>query len=259
MAAELALHSDAAPCLIFDEVPGCQKGFRVLTNFFGGRRKNMTLGFPTQLNKLELSEAFLEHYLKDLKRVPVQEVETGPIFENVMTADEVDVTKFPTPVWHERDGGRYIGTGSYNITEDPEEHWVNLGTYRVMIQDKKTVGFYISPGKHGRIHRDKYQALNRPMPTAIVLGGDPLSFLMACSETPYGISEYELVGGIRKKPDRVVHGKITGLPIPADAEIVLEGFVDPQKRMAEGPFGEWTGYYASDVREEPVLDIKAIY
>jgi 4-hydroxy-3-polyprenylbenzoate decarboxylase len=176
-----------------------------------------------------------------------------------MMGDEVDVTKFPTPIWHERDGGRYIGTGSYNITEDPEEHWVNLGTYRVMIQDKKTVGFYISPGKHGRIHRDKYQALNRPMPTAIVLGGDPLSFLMACSETPYGISEYELVGGIRKKPVRVVRGKITGLPIPADAEIVLEGFVDPQKRMSEGPFGEWTGYYASDMRPEPVLDIQAIY
>ena len=72
MAAEIALHSDAAPCLVFDDVPGCRKGFRVLTNFFGGRRKNMTLGFPTHLNKLELSEAFLEHYLKDLKRVPVQ-------------------------------------------------------------------------------------------------------------------------------------------------------------------------------------------
>src|SRR5713226_2719171 len=177
MAAEVALHSDAAPCLVFDDVPGCPKGFRVLTNFFGGKRKNMTLGFPSHLNKLELAEAFLEHYLKDLRRVPVQEVETGPIFENVMTGDEIDVTRFPTPVWHERDGGRYIGTGSFNITEDPEEHWVNLGTYRVMIQDKKTVGFYISPGKHGRIHRDKYQALNRPMPTAIVLGGDPLSFL----------------------------------------------------------------------------------
>ena len=87
--------------------------------------------------------------------------------------DEVDVTKFPTPVWHEGDGGRYIGTGSFNITIDPEEQWVNLGTYRVMIQDSKTVGFYISPGKHGRIHRDKYQALNQPMPTAIVVGGDP--------------------------------------------------------------------------------------
>src|SRR2546427_672821 len=183
MAAELALHSDAAPCLVFDDVPGSPKGFRVLTNFFGGKRKNMTLGFPTHLNKLELSEAFLEHYLKDLKRVPYQEVETGPVFENVLVGDDVDVTKFPTPVWHERDGGRYIGTGSFNITEDPEEHWINLGTYRVMIQDKTTVGFYISPGKHGRIHRDKYQARNEPMPTAIVLGGDPMTFLMAGSET----------------------------------------------------------------------------
>jgi 4-hydroxy-3-polyprenylbenzoate decarboxylase len=259
MAAEIALHSDAAPCLVFDEVPGCAKGHRVLTNFFGGKRKNMTLGFPAHLNKLELSEAFLEHYLKDLKRVPVQHVETGPVFENVLMGDDVDVTKFPTPVWHERDGGRYIGTGSFNITEDPEEHWINLGTYRVMIQDKKTVGFYISPGKHGRIHRDKYQARNEPMPTAIVVGGDPLTFLMACSETPYGVSEYELVGGIRNKPVQVVRGKVTGLPIPANAELVLEGFVDPSKRLLEGPFGEWTGYYASDTRPEPVLDIQAIY
>jgi len=259
MAAELALHSDAAPCLIFDEVPGCPKRFRVLTNFFGGKRKNMTLGFPTHLNKLELSEAFLDAYLKDLKKIPVREVATGPIFENVVTGDDVDVTKFPTPHWHERDGGRYIGTGCFNITMDPEEKWVNLGTYRVMIQDKKTVGFYISPGKHGRIHRDKYQARNELMPTAIVIGGDPLTFLMACSETPYGISEYDLVGGIRGKGVEVVRGKVTGLPIPANAEIVLEGFVDPVKRMPEGPFGEWTGYYASDVRDEPVLDIKAIY
>ena len=259
MAAELALHSDAAPCLIFDEVPGSPKRFRVLTNFFGGKRKNMTLGFPTHLSKLELSEAFLDAFLKELKTVPVREVASGPIFENVLMGDDVDVTKFPTPKWHERDGGRYIGTGCFNITMDPEEKWVNLGTYRVMIQDKKTVGFYISPGKHGRIHRDKYQARNEPMPTAIVIGGDPLTFLMACSETPYGISEYELVGGIRGQGVEVVRGKVTGLPIPAHAEIVLEGFVDPAKRMPEGPFGEWTGYYASDVRDEPVLDIKAIY
>ncbi len=259
MAAEVALHSETAPCLVFDDVPGCPKGFRVLTNFFGGARKNMTLGFPTNLSKLELSEAFLEHYLVDLKRRPVEEVETGPIFENILMGDDVDVTKFPTPVWHERDGGRYIGTGSYDITMDPDEKWINLGTYRVMIQDKKTVGFYISPGKHGRIHRDKYVARNEPMPAAIVLGGDPLTFLMACSETPYGICELELVGGIRNKPVKVVRGKVTGLPIPADAEIVLEGFVDPTKRMNEGPFGEWTGYYASDMRPEPVMDIKAIY
>ena len=259
MATEMVQHSDTAPCVIFDEVPGCPKGFRVLTNFFGGKRKNMTLGFPTHLNRLELSEAFLNSYLRDLKTIPVQEVSTAPIFENILTGDQVDVTRFPVPIWHERDGGRYIGTGGFNVTMDPEEKWVNLGTYRVMIQDKRTVGFYISPGKHGRIHRDKYQARGEMMPTAIVVGGDPLTFLMACSESPYGVSEYEIAGGMRGKPLKVVRGEVTGLPIPANAEIVLEGFVDPAKRLPEGPFGEWTGYYGSDQRPEPVLDIKAIY
>ena len=259
MAADIVMHSDAAPCVIFDQVLGCEKGFRVLTNFFGGKRKNMTMGYPSELTKLELSEAFLEDSLKEMKTIPYQEVDDGPIFENIMMDDDVDITKFPTPIWHEADGGRYIGTGSFNVTRDPEENWVNLGTYRVMIHDEKSVGFYISPGKHGRIHRDKYQARNEPMPTVIVLGGDPLTFLMACSETPYGICEYDIVGGLRNEPVRVVRGKVTGLPIPANAEIVLEGFVDPHKRKKEGPFGEWTGYYGSDIREEPVLDIKAIY
>ena len=259
MAADLVMHSDAAPCLVFDEVPGYPKGFRVLVNFFGGRRKNVTLGFPLGYDKLELSQAFLDNYLRDLKTMPFEVVPDGPIFENAMTGDVVDVTRFPTPKWHEYDGGRYIGTGSFNVTEDPEEHWINLGTYRVMIHDPKAVGFYISPGKHGRIHRDKYEQRGEPMPTVIVLGGDPLTFLMACSETPYGICEYDIVGGLRGKPVKVVRGKVTGLPIPASAEIALEGFVYPGNRRKEGPFGEWTGYYASDVREEPVLDIKAIY
>jgi 4-hydroxy-3-polyprenylbenzoate decarboxylase len=259
MAAELVLHSDTAPCVVFDEIPGIARGHRVLTNFFGGRRKNMTLGFPLNLGKLELSEAFLDAYLKELKTIPYREVGGGPVLENVLVGDQVDVTRFPAPLWHEGDGGRYIGTGSFNVTMDPEEKWVNLGTYRVMIHDAKSVGFYISPGKHGRIHRDKYQQRNEPMPTVIVLGGDPMTFLLACSETPYGICEYDIAGGLRGKPVDVVRGRFTGLPIPANAELVLEGFVEPNKRRAEGPFGEWTGYYASDVREEPVMDIKAIY
>ena len=259
MAAEVVLHTETAPCVIFDEVPGCRKGFRVLTNFFGGKRKNMTLGFPANLNKLDLTEAFREHYIADLKRVATKEVDDGPIFENVITGSDIDVTMFPTPIWHEADGGRYIGTGSFNVTRDPDEGWINLGTYRVMIHDEKSVGFYISPGKHGRIHRDKFEALGEPMPVAIVVGGDPISFLMACSEIPYGVSEYEIIGGLRGKAVEVVRGKVTGLPIPANAEIVLEGYCQPGNRKLEGPFGEWTGYYASDIREEPVLDIEAIY
>src|SRR5438874_9566580 len=70
VAADIVMHSDAAPCVIFDEVPGCEKGFRVLTNFFGGKRKNMTMGYPLELTKLELSEAFLQDSLKEMKTIP---------------------------------------------------------------------------------------------------------------------------------------------------------------------------------------------
>lgn len=259
MAAELVMHSDDAPCVVFEDIPDTLPGSRVLINFFGGKRKAMTLGFPTDLSKLQLSEAARHHYLATLPEISPRYVDTGPILDNIMQGDEVDVTRLPAPHWHEKDGGRYIGTGSYNITRDPDSGWVNCGTYRVMIHNQKQLGFYISPGKHGRIMRDKYEARNEPMPVAIVVGGDPLSFLMGCSEVPYGTCELDVIGGIRGEAVDVIKGQITGLPIPANAEIVIEGFVEPGNRRAEGPFGEWTGYYASDVRDEPVLDIKAIY
>ena len=260
MATELLHHSDPAPAAVFDNIPGYPKGFRVLTNFFGGKRQNMTIGFAEGLDRLELSEGFLEVYEnEDNQPVPHEIVDDGPIFENVITGDDVDITMFPTPKWHEDDGGRYIGTGCYNVTRDPEEDWINVGTYRVMIHDEKTVGFYISPGKHGRIHRDKYAARGEMMPSAIVLGGDPMTFLMSSSEVPYGLCEFDLMGGLRGKPIECVKGKITGLPFPANAEIVIEGWIDPKEFRLEGPFGEWTGYYASDVREEPVMHVEAIY
>lgn len=261
MAAELLQHDARAPAALFDDIPGYPKGFRVLTNFFGGRRQNMTLGFPPELNKIELSESFLRDFqqISD-KPLPYEVVDTGPVMENVVEGDTVDVTRFPTPVWHDRDEGRrYIGTGSFNITRDPHEGWVNAGTYRVMIHDAKRLGFYISPGKHGRIHRDKYLQHQQRMPVCIVIGGDPLTFLMACTEIPYGICEFEIAGAYRGRPQKVLKGKYTDLPYPANAEIVIEGFVEPGSTLPEGPFGEWTGYYGSDVRPEPVLDVKAIY
>jgi len=260
LATELLQHDEKAPSALFEEIPGFPPGYRVLVNFFGGKRMNMTLGFPTELSKFELSQAFLQVYRKSSAQpLPYEVVETGPVMENIMLGEEVNVLKFPTPLWHEADGGRYIGTGSFNVTKDPDEGWINAGTYRVMIHDEKSVGFYISPGKHGRIHRDKYMAQGKPMPVCIVIGGDPLLFLITSTEIPYGICEYDIAGALRGKPLKVVLGKVTGLPFPANAEIVLEGYVEPGKVKPEGPFGEWTGYYGSDVRDEPVMDIKAIY
>ena len=137
LAAEAVLREENGPCVVFDDVPGCPKGFRLLLNMFAGKRRNMTFGFADHLNKWELSDGYREAYLKDQKIIPHEIVETGPVFENITMGDDIDVTKFPAPIWHEKDGGRYIGTGTYSITRDPEENWLNAGAYRAQVHDKR--------------------------------------------------------------------------------------------------------------------------
>ena len=259
LAAEAILRAEHGPCVVFDDIPGCPKGFRLLLNMFAGTRRNMTFGFPDELTKWELSEAYRDAYLKDARLIPHEIVDTGPVLENVLMGDEVDVLKFPAPVWHQLDGGRYIGTGTYSITRDPEENWLNAGAYRAQVHDKTSVGVLMAAGHHGALHRDKYWKKGEALPLVMVLGGDPLAFFYGGTEAPYGVFELDIVGGLRGRPVKMVRGKVTGLPFPADAEIVLEGYVTPDRREIEGPFGEWTGHYAGGAAPHPVLDIKAIY
>src|SRR3990172_120902 len=258
-ATELLQHHSDAPCVLFDKIPGHQPGFRVLVNMYGTpARMALTYGLPADLKKGPLSQAVLG-MVNNAKPIPYEFVDEGPVLENIQIGDAVNVDLFPSPRWHELDGGAYIGTGSFDVTRDADTGDINLGTYRVMSMDRKTVGFYISPGKHGRIHRDKYWERNEPLPALIVVGGDPLLLLAACTELPYGVSEYDWVGGVRGAAYPVIKGRVTGLPMPADAEIVFEGYAAKDTKRVEGPFGEWAGYYASGAREEPVLDIKAVY
>jgi 4-hydroxy-3-polyprenylbenzoate decarboxylase len=259
LAAEAVLRAENGPCVVFDEVPGCPKGFRLLMNMFAGKRRTMTFGFPEHLGKAELSEAYRDAYLKEQRIIPHEIVDDGPVFENVMRGGDVDVLKFPAPIWHDKDGGRYIGTGTYSITRDPEEDWLNAGAYRAQVYDRTTVGVLIAKGHHGAVHREKYFARGEPMPLVMVLGGDPLAFFYGGTEAPYGVFEIDIVGGLRGRPVKTVRGEVTGLPFPANAEIVLEGYVTAEREEMEGPFGEWTGHYAGGTAPSTVLDIKAIY
>ena len=259
LAAEAILRADDGPCVIFEDIEGCPKGFRLLLNMFAGTRRNPTLGFPDHLTKWELSDSYRAAFLTDPKVIPHEIVEDGPVFENVLMGDDVDVFKFPSPVWHEKDGGRYIGTGTYSITQDPEDRWYNAGAYRAQVFDKKTVGILMASGHHGAIHCDKYFSRGEPMPVAMVVGGDPLAFFFGGLEAPYGTFEFDMIGGLRGRPEKMVRGKVTGLPIPAAAEIVLEGFVHPDRKIVEGPFGEWSGHYAGGAKPCTVIDIQAIY
>ena len=256
---ELVAHRDDGPAVLFDEIKDYPKGYRVLSNSLSSRKRlALTLDLPEGETKMDFVRAWRERY-KKIKPIPPKFVKKGPLFENVYKDKDVDLLKFPTPKWHDLDGGRYIGTGSIDITRDPEEGWVNWGTYRVMIHDKDSVGFYISPGKHGRIQREKYISSGKPCKIAMSFGHDPLVFLAGSIEVPYGVPEYEFIGGVRGEPMELIEGEYSGLPFPANAEIVVEGDVVFDQTKVEGPFGEWTGYYASAERPEPFVRIKRLY
>ncbi|HSR56236.1 MAG TPA: UbiD family decarboxylase, partial [Alphaproteobacteria bacterium] len=180
---------------------------------------------------------------------------------NRMIGEDVDTGIFPAPKWHEDDGGNYIGTEHLVIMRDPDSGWINAGMYRVQVHDGKTLGIMIEPGKHGDIIRRKYWAKGEACPVAVTVGQAPVLAAVASSTISPGVNEMAVAGGRIGRPIQVVEGPVTGLPFPADAEIVFEGVMPPpeEESRPEGPFGEWPGYYASAERPEPVFRVAACY
>jgi len=247
------------PAVLFDNVPGYPKGYRTLfAQNASFKRMALNLGLDMNLSNLDLVRAFRQ---KLVTHEPIKHkvVSKGPILENVDSGDKVDLLKFPVPFMHELDGGRFIGTACLVTTRDPDEGWVNFGAYRGMVHDKNSMGLYISPGKHGSIQRNKYFERGKPCPVIVSVGQDPVLFMVSGNEIDYGVSEFDYAGGLKGGPIEVIEGKSTGLPFAANAEIVIEGWMDPKDRKTEGPFGEWTGYYASSSRPEPVIRVENIY
>ncbi len=259
--AELTLER-GGPALMFDGIRGYPRGYRVAANLITAskRRLRIALGYGDDVPEVEIIRRWKDIY-GNYRPVPPAEVSDGPVMENVMEGDKVNMLKFPAPKWHEMDGGRYIGTGDMVITRDPDGDWVNVGTYRVMVHDERTLSFFIEPGHHGDIIRRKYWERGESCPVVMTFGQDPLTWISSTLPLPWGTSELEFAGYLRGEPVRVIRGKYTGLPIPATAEIAIEGEAPPpsEERRLEGPFGEWTGYYASGAREEPVVRVKAVY
>lgn len=258
---EMLDHATGSPCVLFDEVPGYPAGHRVIVNCNGTpARQAVTLGLPPEQGSHQGLLTFWRGVLGGLEPIPPREVPQAPVFEHRVGGSDVDLERFPVPVWHPKDGGRYIGTASMNILRDPDSDWVNVGTYRNQVFARNELGVYISPGKHGRLILEKYAKRGERCPIALVFGMDPLLFMAACAEgIAYGESEFAWAGGVRAKAVEVVSGPLTGLPIPASAEIAVEGWINPAERREEGPYGEWQGYYSLKPEMTPVIHVEAIY
>jgi UbiD family decarboxylase len=260
---ELNVKKDAPPALLFDEIAGYPKGFRVLTcSTSSPARLSSILRLPVQKTHKGLVEALRgkpAEWQKHAAQYDPVVVTNGPIQENIQKDSKIDVLKFPSPLWHEMDGGRYIGTGCCVVTRDLDSDWVNVGTYRVQVIDRNHVALDMVPGKHGRIHYEKHKAAGKRFPVAIVCGADPLGYLISGIEIPFGMCEWNYIGSILGKPVSVIRGEITNLPFPSASEIVLEGFVEPNDERTEGPFGEFHGYYPGKAGTAPVVTIERIY
>jgi len=253
------------PLLMFDSIKGYPKGYRVVSLATGSRRRAaLSLGLPTDKSKLELVRLWTKK-INESKPLPPRVVNHAPVLENSITGDDIDIFKFPSLKSHALDGGRYIGTGDSIINRDPETGCVNAGTYRVQVHEKDLLGLWMSPGQQGREICSRYWKEGKACPMVAVFGGDPLVFQSSQLKLPWGKSELDFAGGMRGSPLEVVAGPITGLPIPAHAEIAIEGEVPPPEEQSrnEGPFGEWPGYYSGGSvgtgRPQPVIRIKAIY
>jgi phenylphosphate carboxylase beta subunit len=204
-------------------------------------RLAIIMGMPKETPLVELMRHWVEI---GSRKIPPTLLDTGPCKENKMMGDEVDLFKFPVPKFFPMDGGRYFGTAHSVITKDPDSDWVNVGTYRLQLLDKNILGTQFIKGKHSDIMLKKYQAMGKPMPVAVVVGSDPIMFVMGGARFSAFESEYDLAGSIRGEPIEVVKCETNDLIVPARAEIIVEGEVDADAFLDEGPFGEYTGYYS---------------
>ena len=240
------------PALLFANVAGSQ--FPVLTNQFGTRRRMaMALGasdleevatrvrtlvdlvppgssLPEKLSALMRLAPLANASPKMLRGGGAQEI----------VEREPDLTKLPVLTTWPLDAGPFV-TLPLVVTKDPQSQRVNVGMYRMQVYNARETGMHWQRHKHGRAHAD---AWGRRVPVAVAIGADPAITYAATAPLPPLLDEFAFAGLLRGKPVELVRAKTVDLPVPAEAEFVLEGYVDNDDVRIEGPFGDHTGVYS---------------
>ena len=218
------------------------------------RRANAALGLPLDATRREQTEFIMKAY--DSHPLNPVMLESGPCQDNVITGDDVNLFHLPIPRINKHDASFYI-TKPMSVTKDPETGWVNVGMYRMMLQDRNRISILLTPQQHIGHQFMKYLDRGEHMPMAVALGTEPVLPMIAGAKIPAGWNEYDFVGALRGEPLELVTGATVDLPVPAGAEIVLEGVVRNDELTLEGPFGEFHGGY-SGYQWNPVFEVRAV-
>ena len=261
--AYLVAKQSPSPAILFERTKSYETspiGATLLWNILGPslRRIALTLEESPDTLTVELIRRVKE---KLKQRKPPREVarNQAPFYENSRTGNEVDLLELPIPKHWPLDGGHYAGTADAVITRDPDSGYLNVGTYRMMLQGKNQVGLYLSPGKDARLHITRAWQKDQPIQVAAAWGIDPLFMVIGSQTFPKNVSEYEFAGGIKGRPIPVVRGMTTDLLLPASAEFVVEGVIRPNSVKKEGPFGEFPGYYGRPEAGCPLVEVTAVH
>ncbi|MDD5723133.1 MAG: menaquinone biosynthesis decarboxylase [Syntrophales bacterium] len=266
----MAKRPGGGKALFFEQVEGSP--FPVLINAFGStRRINLALS-STSLDALAgrlveiIDQAPLKSLAKKLRLIPkalswsrfFPRVTKGPApcQEIVSVGDEVDLSKLPVLTCWPRDGGPFV-TLPVVFTKGLHDGKRNVGMYRMQIYDRNTTGMHWHIHKDGSHQYNKYKKAGRRMEVAVAIGTDPAVTYAATAPMPRGVDEMILAGFIRQAPVKMVKGVTVDIEVPAEAEFILEGYVDPAELRREGPFGDHTGYYSLE-DDYPVFHVTAI-
>ncbi len=246
--------------LLFENIEG-YPNHKIVTGLYNDIRK-LAIAFD-----LDPELPFFELYTKigDLlvkaidpsKRKKPKEVSDAPCKENIVKED-VDLYKLVPPVViHGGDGGPKI-TWHGVVTKDLKTEWTNMGMYRAEIVDKDLITMYFGPGQDIARQFREYEIENKDMPVAIAIGGGNLQMFLAQARVPSYVDEYDVAGGMLGKPIELVKCETSDLLVPAFSEIVIEGRMLANKRLPEGPFGEFTGYRTSERAWRAVIEVDCV-
>ncbi|KPM37540.1 Ferulic acid decarboxylase 1 [Neonectria ditissima] len=191
--------------------------------------------------------------------VPPVTVGTGSCKEFRLTPDQFDLTTLPAPLLHQADGGKYVQTYGMHIVQSPDGKWTNWSIARAMVYDKNHLtGLVIEPQHIWQIHQ-MWKKEGKDMPWALAFGVPPAAIMAASMPLPDGLSEAEYIGSLAGSPLQVVKCETSSLLVPANSEIVFEGYCSATERVPEGPFGEMHGYvFPSDAKLEPKYRVDMI-
>lgn len=249
------LANGKAPVIRCENMNGSE--FPLITNLLGSYSLlGLALGVDPDESKSNILKRFRERGAnpKPTKTVSREE---APVKQVVMTGDDIDLSKLPIVHHAEEDSGKYITVGTL-VVRDPDTGVINAGIYRHEVQGKDKIGCMFNPAHHaGYIYR-RHRELNKPMEAILFIGHHPAAVLGSQLRGSMDGDEYEFMGGLMDEPLEVIKGETVDLPVPASAEIIIEGILDPNMETDDGPFAEYTGYYGPAKDPIGLMQITAI-